>query len=149
MTIRGWDTALASMIALIVLFVLRRHPTLQIPNSLTPENILHVNHTNVFATHRIVRIADYHDDNMPTIKITHNSDGFPGMVEKFTYWQIEDDSYKTALDSYDNTKNVKIDLPWIPGRNWQDKLSFPHLTAIQATIEKACVSKRLADALTA
>lgn len=42
------------MVALTVLYGLRTDLVPQIPNFLAQENLLHVNYTNVFATHLIV-----------------------------------------------------------------------------------------------
>lgn len=87
--------------------------------------------------------------NMETVRIVQNSVQFGRMVEQFTGWQTEIDSYRMTYGNYREVNNVKIGLPWKPGCNWQVELSHAQLTSIQATNEKGCASEQRADALAA
>lgn len=69
------------------------------------------------------------------------------MVEQFTRWQTEVNSYRTALENYHDMNNVKIGPPWEPGWNWHAALSLAQLTVIHAMNENIRTLKQLADAL--
>lgn len=104
-----WVTARAAIITLTVPCVLRRDLVLQIPDSPIQGNFLHVNHTNVFATRSMVTINACGDVNIWTMRISRNSGEFVCLLEIFTCWQTDVDSYKTALTNYSNMNNVTID----------------------------------------
>lgn len=88
---------LASMVVLMVPCILKRDLVLQISHFPTQGNLFDVNHTNVFATRPTVTINQCSDINMLTIRMPQNLDEFVRIVEQFTGWQTEFDSYETTL----------------------------------------------------
>lgn len=107
-TVPWWVTVSASIVVLMVLYVLRINLVLQISDSLIQGNLLHVNFTNAFSLRPRVRINERCNLKMPTMRIPQNSNKFAHMVEQFTRWQREVDIYKTALENYRDANNVKI-----------------------------------------
>lgn len=73
----------------------------------------------MFAKRLIDKINERCDANMATMRIIKNSDKFVHMVEQFTHWQTNVNSYRTAFEDYQDVNNEKIDLPWKPDSNWE------------------------------
>lgn len=83
-TVQRWVPVSALMVVLTILCFLRRASVIQILDSSTPRILLYDNHTNVSTTLRIITVDGHYDINMPTMRISQNSDEFVRMVEKFT-----------------------------------------------------------------
>lgn len=80
-----WNTTLASIVALMVVCCVKRDLVLQIPDFFTYGNLFHVNYANMFVMRRMFTINERRNLNMPTMRISQNSDKFVRIVEQFTY----------------------------------------------------------------
>lgn len=78
----------------------------------------------MFATCLIGKINEPRNVNVLTMRILQNFVKLIPIREEFTHWQTEVDNYKTALQVYRDTNNVKINLSWEPGSNYRTGLSL-------------------------
>lgn len=107
-TVRPGVTVPALIISLMVLCVPKSDYVLQILNYLTEGHHLHVNSTNILATCPTVTINKPRNVNVPIMIISQKSDYFGRMVEQFTCWQTDVDTYRRTLENYCDANNLKM-----------------------------------------
>lgn len=96
----------ALTVALTAICFLRIARILQISDSLTNENLLHVDHDNVFSICYMVIFNHYRNVNVPMMRILKNSDESFCMVQQFPLWNTNGDNYRTALQVYHESNNA-------------------------------------------